>query len=216
MNFDALVLDFDGTIADTNESIVLTMRDTLKYFGNEDISDENITRLIGLPLYQMFKSIDGFKEENVDKAVNEYKLRYKNICKNTVTLFDGVKSTLEYLYKKGVKLTIATSRGRDTLVLFLKELGIEEFFTFIACCEDVEKHKPAPDVVNLVLENINVSKERALVVGDTIYDVGMGNNAGCHSCAVTYGNNTLEELKSSNPTYIINKFEELIKIVECE
>ncbi|WP_061994301.1 HAD family hydrolase [Clostridium sp. ATCC 25772] len=214
MKFEALVLDFDGTIADTSESIILTMQDTLKYFKNEDIEDEDIKRLIGLPLFEMFKSIKGFQEENIKSAVKEYSIRYKNICKNTVTMFEGVKETLENLHKKGVKLTIATSRGRDTLLLFLKELEIEHLFSFVACCDDVTKHKPAPDVVNLVLEKINVNKNKALVIGDTIYDVGMGQNAGCESCAVTYGNNTLEEIKGSNPEYIIDKFSDLISIVE--
>ncbi|NEU04129.1 HAD family hydrolase [Clostridium senegalense] len=214
MKFEALVLDFDGTIADTSESIILTMQDTLKYFKNEDIEDEDIKRLIGLPLFEMFKSIKGFQEENIKSAVKEYSIRYKNICKNTVTMFEGVKETLENLHKKGVKLTIATSRGKDTLLLFLKELEIEHLFSFVACCDDVTKHKPAPDVVNLVLEKINVNKNKALVIGDTIYDVGMGQNAGCESCAVTYGNNTLEEIKDSNPEYIIDKFSDLISIVE--
>ncbi|GAA0115432.1 HAD family hydrolase [Clostridium senegalense] len=214
MKFEALVLDFDGTIADTSESIILTMQDTLKYFKNEDIEDEDIKRLIGLPLFEMFKSIKGFQEENIESAVKEYSVRYKNICKNTVTMFEGVKETLENLHKKGVKLTIATSRGKDTLLLFLKELEIEHLFSFVACCDDVTKHKPAPDVVNLVLEKINVNKDKALVIGDTIYDVGMGQNAGCESCAVTYGNNTLEEIKGSNPEYIIDKFSDLISIVE--
>lgn len=214
MKFEALVLDFDGTIADTSESIILTMQDTLKYFKNEDIEDEDIKRLIGLPLFEMFKSIKGFQEENIESAVKEYSVRYKNICKNTVTMFEGVKETLENLHKKGVKLTIATSRGKDTLLLFLKELDIEHLFSFVACCDDVTKHKPAPDVVNLVLEKINVNKDKALVIGDTIYDVGMGQNAGCESCAVTYGNNTLEEIKGSNPEYIIDKFSDLISIVE--
>ncbi|GAA0124502.1 HAD family hydrolase [Clostridium sp. CTA-19] len=214
MKFEALVLDFDGTIADTSESIILTMQDTLKYFKNEDIEDEDIKRLIGLPLFEMFKSIKGFQEENIKSAVKEYSIRYKNICKNTVTMFEGVKETLEKLHKKGVKLTIATSRGKDTLLLFLKELEIEHLFSFVACCDDVTKHKPAPDVVNLVLEKINVNKNKALVIGDTIYDVGMGQNAGCESCAVTYGNNTLEEIKGSNPEYIIDKFSDLISIVE--
>lgn len=214
MKFEALVLDFDGTIADTSESIILTMKETLKYFEKEDVEDSFIKSLIGLPLFEMFKSVEGFKEENVALAVKEYTLRYKNICHNTVTMFEGVKETLECLHKKGVNLSIATSRGRDTLSIFLKELEIEHLFTFSACCEDVTNHKPSPDVVNLVLENVGVSKEKALVVGDTIYDVGMGKNAGCESCAVTYGNNTLEQLKSSEPEYIIDNFSDLIQIVE--
>lgn len=214
MKFKALILDFDGTIADTAESIVLAMQGALNFLGYNSVKDDEIKNLIGLPLRDMFKEVPNFKDELVENGVVEYNKRHKDLAMSTITLFPDVKETLEYLHSKGVKLGIATSRGRESLIAFLKLLEIEDLFLTLACAEDVTNHKPAPDVVNLVLKNLSVDKKDALVVGDTIYDVGMGKNAGCDTCAVTYGNNSISDLKKSSPEYIIDNFKELIKIVE--
>ena len=64
----------------------------------------------------------------------------------------------------------------------------------------------------LILEQEKCDPEEALVVGDTVFDLQMGRGAGCHTCGVTYGNNSYEELKAQNPTFIINNFGELKSI----
>jgi len=60
---------------------------------------------------------------------------------------------------------------------------------------------------------MDISADETLVVGDTTFDIIMGNTAGCRTCAVTYGNHDEETLQSVNPTYMIDSFEDIASII---
>ena len=212
MNFEAIILDFDGTIADTRKSIVKTVQETLKYLGVSLIKDEEVEKLIGLPLKTTFEEAAGFKGKYIDKAIEEYRSKYLKIALNSITLFPGVEKTLKTLYNSGFKIAIASNRGKKVLVKLLNFFGIASLFSFIAGEEDVRKKKPAPDVVNLILGKLNAPPDKTLVVGDTVYDIEMGKKAFTFTCAVTYGNSSIDRLKTASPDYIIDNFTQLLDI----
>ncbi|UTR16386.1 HAD family hydrolase [Salipaludibacillus sp. LMS25] len=212
MRFETLILDFDGTLADTKNSIILTVRETLKYLNLPLANEEEIKKRIGLPLKTTFQDIAGLEGDNLENAIKEYRLRYDKISFETVTLFPGVRNTLEFFHGKGIKLGVASSKGKDSLALLLEHLEIASLFSFIGGEQDVSNKKPAPDIVNLAIKKLHATNSKSLVIGDTIYDIQMGRNAGCATCAVTYGNNTFEELNNSSPNFIVNEFPELLNV----
>lgn len=214
MKFEALILDFDGTIGDTRRSIIETTKETFNYLNLPNYDEEEVRKRIGVPLKVVFEDLACLKGEALENAVNEYRSRYEEVAKRTAALFPEVKSTLETFYNKGVKLAIASSRGRGSLGMLLKHLEIETLFSFMLGEQDVKVSKPAPDIVLLAIDKLKVPMEKSLVIGDTIFDIGMGKNAGCPTCAVTYGNGTYEELSAAKPDYIIDKFSDLLKIAE--
>lgn len=207
-----MIFDFDGTLADTRKSIIKTMQKTLNYFKIYSTPDEKIIKLIGIPLKETFESITDLKGEDLYSAMAKYRSYYSKISFETVTLFPKVKDTLEALKKNNIKLGVASSRGKKSLLMLLKHLEISSLFSFIGAEDDVINKKPAPDTVNLGMEKLQSSSSSTLVIGDTIYDVQMGQGAGCRTCAVTYGNNTVEELNEYKPDYMISDFSELLNI----
>lgn len=216
MNYKLIILDFDGTIADTRNSILTTVKETLKNLGMPLTldKDEEIQKLIGLPLKTTFQKIAGLEGNTLEKVIKEYRTIYDEVSLRTVSLFSGVKETLENLHSKGLKISVASSKGKKSLNNLLKNLGISHLMSFIAGEQDVKNKKPAPDMVNLILANLNINPKNTLVIGDMIYDIQMGQTANCFTCGVTYGNGTIEELQKSNPTFIINNFSELLRILE--
>ena len=120
-----------------------------------------------------------------------------------------MKDTLQYLYDKGYMLGIATSRSRRTLEYLLRKMEIAQYFTHMTSVESTPNHKPAPDLALMLLDMFGIKGDEALVVGDTIYDLQMGRNAGCHICGVTLGNHSAEQLRSQNPDYIVGSFDAL-------
>lgn len=207
-----LILDFDGTIADTKSSIVNTIQATGKELGYGIAKEKDIQEKIGLPLKDTFSSVLKVPDSEIDNAIHLYRRKYQDICMESVTLFPNVKSTIEYLSKKGIVITVASSKGKEALHLLLDHLKVSPFISCIYGEQDVKNKKPAPDMAQLILEQEKCEPEEALVVGDTVFDLQMGRSAGCHTCGVTYGNNSYEELKAQNPTYIINDFGELKSI----
>ena len=85
------------------------------------------------------------------------------------------------------------------------------YISKVVSSQDVEQAKPAPDMVYVIMEHSEAEKEDVLMVGDTVFDIDMGKNAGVKTCGVTYGNGKIDEL--SHADYIINDFAQLLDIV---
>jgi len=206
-----IIFDFDGTIADTTELIVNTMQATLKELGLPLYSREECASKIGLPLREMFVSL--MDESVADKCEATYRKIYAATdTRGLVKPYPKVVDTIRLLRETGVKLTIATSRSRRTLISFLEDMDIIQYFSYIVAVDDVSKGKPDPEPVLLTLKNLGMQATDALVVGDTPYDVLMGKGAGTSTCAVTYGNGTIEEFRTVSPDYIIDDFSEIITL----
>ncbi len=214
MKIKTVVLDFDGTIADTRECIMETVRQTLQRLGVAVPDDSAIQEVIGLPLRDTFAKAAKIDDEAlIGEAVTVYRELFEDICRRTVCLFPNVRTTLQRLYEDGCTLAIASSRGKESLVSLLELLDIEQFMSCVYGEEDVVNKKPAPDMVTRILGDTQTELHEALVVGDTRYDILMGQGAGCSTCGVTYGNHSAEVLLQQGADYIINDFAQLLEIV---
>ena len=97
------------------------------------------------------------------------------------------------------------------MVQYVENLGLSSIITYVLGADDVKQGKPHPEAVNMTLEHFGFNAEEAIVVGDTIFDVEMGLNAGTRSCGVTYGNGSKESLSKAD--YLIDDFAQLLDIV---
>ncbi|MDO1512254.1 HAD family hydrolase [Maribacter confluentis] len=149
----------------------------------------------------------------IEEATLIYREHYNEIVIDTISLFDGVKETLLDFHSKGINLTVASSKGKAALIKILKKQNIYDIFSLVGGEEDAKNKKPAPDIVNLIIDKYNYQLNECLVVGDTIFDNEMGQRAYVDTCGVTYGNNTREKLEKQKPNYVIDSFINLIEIV---
>ena len=129
-----------------------------------------------------------------------------------VTLFPGVRETLENLHRAGHTLAIATGRGHVSAENFCRDMGILPLLSDIVADEDVVNKKPHAEPVLVLLNRHGAKREDALVVGDTDYDIRMGKAAGVKTCGVTYGNHSRERLSAAGADFIIDDFRELLTL----
>lgn len=205
----AILFDFDGTLADTAPGIVNTLSETLRRMGAEVPSDDAMRQTIGLPLVKALQQLGNLSDKKADEAKCLYCdlfLAYEIPC---IELFPKVIETLKELRDNGIRMAIVTSRDKSSLDLILERYGITDYFEQKITNSDNLTPKPAPDMVLALLDRMNLNADETLVVGDTTYDIDMGNRAHCQTCAVTYGNHTRKQLTSSKPTYIIDNFESI-------
>jgi len=209
-----LVLDFDGTIADTRTSIVRTFQFTARALKLPEPKESAIIKLIGLPLKDTFIQVLNLSDEKLlDQAIAFYRDKYNDNI-DAVKLFPNVEKTLEFIHKQGVSITIASNKGKNGLTLLLSKLGIIQYFSLILGVQDVENKKPAPDMILRILEETKSLPKETLVVGDTVYDIAMGQQANCVTCGVTYGNHSENQLKAQKADYIIDDFIKIIDIIK--
>ena len=91
--------------------------------------------------------------------------------------------------------------------------NFEEIFSYILGADDVKEAKPKPEPVLKTLANMHFDAGETLVVGDMAVDIQMGANAGTKTCGVTWGNGSREELDAAGATFIIDRIEDLLKVV---
>ena len=210
-----VIFDFDGTLADTKENIILTFQMTMKELGVEIKSRQECAATIGLTLEDAFKVLyPGMAAEKYILLRDTYRRIFKDNRKILVPgLFPEVMETLEELRRRGYLMSIASSRQSPSLQSFLEDLKIAHLFEYAVGGDNVEHPKPAPDAVLQILRHYNLSAEEAFVVGDMPFDINMAVNAGVKSCGVTWGNADAAQLKESGANYVIDKMSQLLEIL---
>ena len=203
-----LVFDFDGTLADTTEGILKTTEATLERMGLPAADPALVQQAIGLPLQGSLRAA-GVPEERIAEGVDTYHELFYELAPRHISIYPGVKEGLGMLAAQGVRMGIATSRSEHSLVTLLSEHGILHHFEVLGTVQCVERPKPAPDLVQWVLERFGAAPEEAMVIGDTTYDIAMGAAAGCRTCAVSYGNHPVERLLTANPDHIVSSITEI-------
>ena len=210
-----VIFDFDGTLADTKENIILTFQMTMKELGVEIKSRQECAATIGLTLEDAFKVLyPGMAAEKYILLRDTYRRIFKENRKILVPgLFPEVMETLEKLRRRGYLMSIASSRQSPSLQSFLEDMKIAHLFEYAVGGDNVEHPKPAPDAVLQILRHYNLSAEEAFVVGDMPFDINMATNAGVKSCGVTWGNADAAQLKESGANYVIDKMSQLLEIL---
>ena len=209
-----LILDFDGTIADSVKGIVSTATETLSELSLPPVSEQGIISLIGLPLTEMFKRMtNSDNEELIVLCTSTYRRIFKEKALDTISLFPKVKESLLFLHSKGISLNIASSRSRGSIYHILEKEGLLDHFDIILGVNEVTNPKPHPETVQRILAEKGISPKEALMVGDTTFDIMMGHAAGCPGCGVTYGNHSREVLLTAEPEFIVDSFDEIVQIV---
>lgn len=208
-NVRIMILDFDGTLGDTAGVIVKTMQATIKELGLPSRSDEQCAAMIGLRLIEIPPVLFPECELDGEYYASTYRRLFHDFnTDGAVELYPNVLETLVELKKRGIILTIASSRSKASLTEYVSALGLESVISFVLGADDVKDGKPAPEAVNRTLEKFGFLPEEALVVGDTTFDIQMGKAAGTRTCGVTYGNGSIESLADADR--IIDNFGELL------
>jgi len=205
-----LIFDFDGTLADTRTAIVETMKVTVERMGFSTPDDDAVKNVIGLPLKECIIRVSGMSDEEAEKGVVLYRELFMGIAVKCASLFPGVLDVIKTLSERGVPMAIATSRSQASLEGLVEMLGLKPYITHLYGDGHVKRGKPAPDLAEFIVNDLGADPGQTLVIGDTTYDIEMGNGAGCYTCAVTYGNHTREQLATANPTYIIDDLKAIL------
>lgn len=216
METKVIIFDFDGTLCDTRSNIIIAFRATMEHLGLEMRDEETCGATIGLTLRDGFKSMyPDFDDAKIDYCVETYREIFAERRKELMPdLFPGVKETLEELHKRGHRMTIATSRLTDSLMLFMRHHGIDHYFEYTVGSDSVTHHKPHPEPALKTLRELNIAPSEAIMVGDMPVDIAMAHNAGIRAIGVDYGNATREELEAAEADWIVDSITKILEIIK--
>lgn len=206
------IFDLDGTLIDSHEAICKAMNDMLKQYGLPLKKYEELKKMIGIPLEDMFKAID---IRDIKKGFEDYRHYYFQYIEKYQRIYDGIKELLDSLHNR-VLLAIATNKGRNGTIKSLKAGVLEGYFDYIVTEHELDHLKPHTEPFEKIIdfyksEGKFLEKEDVLMIGDSPVDIEFAGNCGIDSVFVKWGFNSENDLAVS-PTYVISKPEELIKI----
>jgi HAD hydrolase, family IA, variant 3 len=212
MPIQLIILDFDGTLADTRDNIVRTLQASMRQLDLPVVDEAACASTIGLKLDDACRHLypDG-PADLADRFVETYReIFFRNKESLVPAPFPHVLPTLRQLRQRGVVLTIASSRGMGSLQAFIDAMGLRDCISYVLGADSVEHTKPHPEPVLRTLCETGIDAAHTLVVGDMPVDILMGRNAGVQTCGVTYGNATRDQLQAAGADFLIDDFAELL------
>ena len=181
---NTVLFDFDGTLVNTNDVIIASWQHTYKHYRGREESIEKITACFGEPL--LITMAREFPEVAPEDAAEVYRQFQQQNAHLLVKIFPGIVDLLKALKEAGYRMGIVTSRTRESALRYMDMFGITEYFEAMVTCDDTTVHKPNPEPILLGLEKMGITKDEAIMIGDSPFDIKCANNAGVKSVMVDW------------------------------
>lgn len=204
-----LLFDGDGTLIDTYDMILQSMRHTLIDGEKMNLSDAELMIGVGTPLLDQMLHFTKGDIPRAERLVDEYRAHNDSIHDAGIRAFDGTAAALERFRTAQMPLGVVTSKRHALAERGFKLTGLFDFFNVFIGADDWPEHKPEPGPILHASELLGVAPERCLYIGDSPYDIQAGNAAGCRTVAVTWGMFSPETLAAEQPTFMIDSLAEL-------
>lgn len=207
--FDLIVFDWDGTLMDSEAKIVRCMQAAAADVGIPDVGAAAIRNIIGLGLAEAMHAL--YPDQTPachSQLVERYRRHFLELDATAMPLFPGVATGLEGLRVQGYLLAIATGKARRGLNRVLDETGMQHLFSSSRCADET-RSKPHPKMLQEILVETGVAPHRALMVGDTVYDMEMARQAQVAGLAVSYGVHARERLLECGARACVDSFPEV-------
>lgn len=207
-----IVFDLDGTLVDSQHTIVFCMSQAFDAAGLELPDAEAVRGIIGLKLEvavaellppdltAMAPRITGLYREAFHERLSG--------PDHDDPLFDGAREVLAALDHPELLLGIVTGKNRRGLLRVLEHHGLQHHFTTLKTADDGPS-KPHPRVLQLAMAEVGAEPQDTVMIGDTAFDIEMARAAGCDAIGVDWGYHHRDQLYAAGAGVVIDRFDEL-------
>ena len=211
--FDLIIFDWDGTLVDSIDWIVHCIQQAAARYGCPVPETQAAKDIIGLSIEnaiaQLFPNVE---LEIRQKVAADYGKTFFSRQISRDDLFPGVYEMLEQFRCDGYRLAVATGKKSSGLSEAIKGTGVADLFCTTRC-SDQTASKPHPLMIDEIVAELGVDKQRTLMVGDSVHDLQMALNARVASIAVTCGAHSAQTLQQYQPLMCLSYPTDLIGII---
>ena len=205
-NIELVIFDWDGTLFDSVEQIVASLQYAAQQF-QQPLTNEAAKSIIGLGLPEvmqiLFPKVPHLQQDILQCYADHYVANSKGDA-----WFGGVAELLADLKRQGIKLAVATGKSRKGLDRVLNQTNSHDIFDITRAASET-RSKPDPLMLQEILLETGVTVERAIMVGDTSYDLEMAQNLNMPRIGVSYGVHSIETLQQYQPLTIVHNVQDL-------
>ena len=212
-----ILFDLDGTLTNTLESMTYSVNLTLKEMGLSQITKDQCRMFVGngarVLIEESLKVSGDPKASRIEEGMKIYGRIFDQNCTYHVTLYEGIPEMLKALKDRGIHLAVLSNKPDRQTVKVVKEIFGDNIFDYAQGQKDGIRRKPEPDGVWYLMEQMQVSKEECLYIGDSEVDAATGKNAGLKTIGVLWGFRDRKTLETAGADHLIERPEELLQFV---
>ena len=213
----ACIFDLDGTLTNTLESMTYSVNLTLKEMGLSQITKDQCRMFVGngarVLIEESLKVSGDPKASRIEEGMKIYGRIFDQNCTYHVTLYEGIPEMLKALKDRGIHLAVLSNKPDRQTVKVVKEIFGDNIFDYAQGQKDGIRRKPEPDGVWYLMEQMQVSKEECLYIGDSEVDAATGKNAGLKTIGVLWGFRDRKTLETAGADDLIDRPDELLQFV---
>ncbi|NVJ91589.1 MAG: phosphoglycolate phosphatase [Methylocystaceae bacterium] len=192
MALSTVIFDLDGTLIDSAPDLRTAANKLLEKYQRRAISLAETKKFVGNGAQKLveraFKATgDSAAESDLIVLTQEFLAFYDGHEADDTQTYDAVIPTLEILKEKGFRLALCTNKPYAPTLNLMQALNLGGYFEFVIGGDQVSRKKPDAEMLNLALEQMGVSSQEAVMIGDSPNDIGAAKNAQLRSIAVSYG-----------------------------
>lgn len=210
------VFDCDGTLVDSQHTIVSTMHAACDMVGTARPEALAIRRVIGLPLLAAIaRLLPDAPPDLHDRICDVYKAQFsaaRQAGQHREALYPGIRQCMEMLDRQGWLLGIATGKSSRGLVATLGAHGLMERFCTLQTA-DSGAGKPSPDMLLRAMVETGCEPMATVMIGDTSYDMEMARNAGTRAVGVGWGYHPATDLVTAGAEIVVDRGEDLAAVL---
>ncbi|MTV81519.1 HAD hydrolase-like protein [Secundilactobacillus folii] len=203
--------DFDGTLADSERGIIISIKEMVKKLGLPQLSDAEYRTFIGPAMTANLKrAYPDLSEAKVAQGVAEYHRSYAQDGYAELDIYPGIQSALEQLKAEGFRLNIASAKPVDVLPQILDRFHLTNYFDGVyGATTDEKMRSRKADILAYGIAQSGADPKRSVMVGDRYTDINGGAENNVRTIGVSYGFGDAAELRASNASAIVAKPQEI-------
>jgi phosphoglycolate phosphatase len=209
-----IVFDCDGTLVDSQATIVTCARAAFVAEGLTPPAPEAVRRIVGLSLLEAMLELlavpdpDPALGARLAERYKEAFLAHRARPDFHEALFPGTRELLDALQARDLLLGVATGKAMRGLRHVLERHGLERHFVTLQTA-DLHPSKPHPAMLQAAMAETGAAPHETMLVGDTSFDILMARAAAALPVGVSWGNHPAEELVAAGAVRVLDRFEEL-------
>lgn len=207
--YDLIIFDWDGTLMDSEAKIVRCFEQAVYDVGLAYPGADAVRQIIGLGLKEAIdRLMPAISVAEAEQLAERYRQHFLFLDETTMAFFPEVEQGLKQLESFGYMMAVATGKARRGLARLLKENDMEQQFVATRCADEAFS-KPHPKMLEDLLGQTGIEAGRAIMIGDTTFDMEMAINAGTDCLAVSYGVHDKQALLQYTPVDCLDSFAEV-------
>lgn len=210
---DAVLLDIDGTLVDSNYVHVDAWSRAFRDAGRE-VPSWRIHRCIGMDGSKLLETLVGSSDSALAGEAKKLHGEYYAAASADLEVLPGARELLAELNSRGVTVVLATSAPESELSTLRDLLDVEDSVAVVTSGEDAEVAKPEPDIIAVALERSGVGTDDAVMVGDSVWDIESAGRAGVRAIGVRSGGISRGELLDAGAAAVFDDPADLLEHVE--